>query len=74
MRAEMEHIVLLEPDDYVIGLAKTGGASRHGVEDRLDISWRRGDDAKQLAGGRLAFERFVELPREMPNPSFEFVV
>ncbi|WP_292648592.1 hypothetical protein [Mesorhizobium sp.] len=70
----MEHIVLLEPDDHVVGVAKTGGARRHSVEDRLDIGRRRGDDAKQLAGRRLAFEGFVELEREKLNPSFELAV
>jgi hypothetical protein len=54
-------VVLLE-DRHVLGTAQPSGVLGDGVQDRLDVGRRAGDDAQDLAGGRLSFQGLGEFP------------
>jgi hypothetical protein len=57
---EVEEGTVEPEDEAALGLAQSGSASRDRVEDRLDIGRRAGDDAQDLASGRLLLQGLGE--------------
>jgi hypothetical protein len=68
MGDEKEAFAVAAEDAGVLRLAQAGGALRHGVENRLDVSRRAADDAQDVAGGGLLVERRGELAVAGPQP------
>ena len=58
---ETESVTVQVEDGRVERLAQAGGALHHGIEYRLDVRRRAGDDAEDRAGRRLLRERGCQL-------------
>ena len=54
-------VAFAEPHVAVTGLAQTHRICQHGVEHRLKLAWRTGDDAQHLGRGGLLLQGFAQL-------------
>jgi hypothetical protein len=61
MCCQEQFIPIEQANRCVIGSAHPSRALSNRIKNRLNIGWRAGDDAKDLAGRRLLFQRFLEL-------------
>jgi hypothetical protein len=61
-RCNGQRVALNPVDEHVGGLAQLRRALGHSTEDSLKVSWRRRDDAQDLRGCGLLFERRAQLP------------
>jgi hypothetical protein len=69
MRRQVDQIAVETENAGVARLAQPRGASRDGIEDRLDVRRRAADDAQNLTGGRLLVERLRQLAVTRPKLS-----
>src|SRR5215510_5520205 len=58
MHREVELFPLPQHDHRIVGFAEPHRAPGDGVEDRLDVGGRAGDDPQDLAGRRLLLQAF----------------
>src|SRR5215471_15874162 len=54
-------LALGEPHEPELGTTDTRRIRQHGVEHRLQLTWRAGDDLKDLRGRGLLLQRFAQL-------------
>ncbi len=60
-RGAAESIALAQPDYAVSGFTEAHGAYQHGLENRLQFTWRGADDLQHLRGRRLLLQGFAQL-------------
>ena len=61
MRRDIDEAVPVKKDLTAASFAQFGGATRDGVEHRLQVGWRTADYAQDFGGGRLLLQRLLGL-------------
>src|SRR6516165_1943708 len=67
-RASQQHVQFRRPavDVSELGVADTYRVRQHGLENRLQFTWRTADNAQHLRRGRLLLQRLSKFMRALP--------